>query len=437
MKKTKNNKPSLQYTPMLSEFPEFPKIVINSSKQFGTPHYLYSEEEIVKNCKKVLSMPNAFGIKVRYAMKANSNKTILKIISSQGLHIDASSLNEVRRANLAGIPCEKIMLTTQEVYSGNDMEDLKKMMLGGLKYNVCSLHQLSLIANFVSSNSLKLSIRIHPGVGSGESITRDTGSPYSCFGIHLNDLEEALNIAHSKKIIFNQVHSHIGSGGSPVKWEENIDRMLKIIGTYFPNVTRVSFGGGLKVARMSNEVFADIVSLGEYAKKKLEEFYAKTRIMLQMEIEPGTFIVANAGYLVTKVIDKKQTDKCNFIITDGGMEVNTRPLLYGSQHPFFIISSRGKILNENKKEFAVVGRCCESGDSQTLNDKGEIVPRLIAEPEIGDFLVIGGCGAYCSSMSLFNYNSHTQAPEVLVDNKGEFKLIRRKQTLSQLIENEL
>lgn len=413
------------------------ELIANAAREFGTPLYLYDEFLILESCKNVLGMPNAFGLTVRYAMKANPNKTIMKIIADQGLHIDASSLNEVRRVSMAGISLNKIMLTTQEVPSNKDMEDLQDMIKKGLRYNICSLRQLELIADFISKNKVNLSIRIHPGVGSGESSTRDTGSPYSCFGVHLKDIEEVLDLAKSKGIIFEQVHSHIGSGGNPMKWQENIDRMLGFIEKYFPQAKSVSFGGGLKVARMPDEVSADIQALGRYARQKLEEFYKKTGRKLHMEVEPGTYIVANAGYLITKVIDKKQTDKCSFIVTNGGMEVNTRPLLYGSQHPFYIISKSGKLIVENKKELAIVGRCCESGDSQTLNDRGEIIPRLIPDPEVGDLVIIGGCGAYCSSMSPFNYNSYTQAPEVLLDTQGNLKLIKKAQTLNQMVTNEL
>lgn len=116
--------------------------------------------------------------------------------------------------------------------------------------------------------------------------------------------------------------------------------------------------------------------------------------------------------------------------------------MYGSKHPFYIVSAEGKLLSsefalkEEYQEFAVVGRCCESGDSQSLDEvTQQIVPRKMAEPKIGDLLLVGGAGAYCSSMSPFNYNSHVQAPEYLFDLKGQVKLIRKIQTLEQIIQN--
>jgi len=418
--------------------------IVDVSREFGTPTYLYDESIILKNCDEVLSMPNAFGLNVRYAMKANSNKAFLQLITNKGLDIDASSMNEVRRARNAGILFDKMLLTTQEIPMGEDRKDLEFGMLKGLKYNVCSLRQLELISDHAKKYNIPLSMRIHPGDGgSGESSTRNTANKYSCFGVHLEDLEQALFFAYDKGLTFERVHVHIGSGGDPEKWKENVDRELNFVEDYFPDARFINFGGGFRVRRMPDETPADIQVLGVYAKEKIEKFYPRVGRKLIMEIEPGTKIIANSGYLITEVIDKKRTGDggFKFLILDGGMEVNTRPLFYGSEHPFYVVSKDGELLssefnltNEDKK--VVVGRCCESGDSQSLDEAGHIVPRQMADSAIGDYVVVGGVGAYCSSMSPFNYNSHTQAPEVLLKNNGEIKLIRKSQTLEQVTLNE-
>ena len=418
--------------------------VSTAAKQYGTPAYLYDEQVIIDKCRNVLSMPNAYGLGVRYAMKANSNKSILKIISSQGLKIDASSMNEARRAHIAGIPYKDIMLTTQEAPQGGEMQALKEMIIDGLKYNICSLQQLRNIGDFASENRINLAMRYHPGIGAGESATRNTGDKYSCFGVHLSDIKEALEYAKGKGLIFDLVHVHIGSGGDPAVWQSNIDLELSIIEQYFPDAETVNFGGGLRIARMPDETPADLEKLGKYAKEKIEEFYQKTKRRLKMETEPGTFVMALAGFVVTQVIDKKTTgaDGLNFLVLDGGMEVNTRPLMYGSRHPFYVVSKSGGLLSSEfdekpgSYEAVPVGRCCESGDSQSLDSDGLSVPRRMAEPDIGDFVVIGGAGAYCSAMSPFNYNSHVQAPEILYACDGSLKVIRSVQTLEQIIANE-
>lgn len=422
--------------------------IIKVREEYGSPVYLYDEKLIIEKCRAVMGMAEAFGLQVRFAMKANSNRTILNIINKQGLFIDASSLNEVKRASLAGIEFDHIILTTQEVPEGEERSSLEEMMKKGLKYNVCSLNQLKLIGDFAKENNIELSIRIHPGVGSGESASRNTGDDYSCFGIHLSDVGQALEYAKEKEILFTQVHVHIGSGADPEMWRQNIDTELDIVEKYFPDAKTVSFGGGLKEARMPGEKSADINLLGGYAKKRIEEFYKRTGRKLKMEIEPGTFIMANSGYVITKVLDKKRTGDTglNFIIADGGMEVNARPIMYGSRHPFYIVSQKGELissefdeasLEKSEYEAAIVGRCCESGDSQCLDEDDRCMQIKIGEPEIGDTVVIGGTGAYCSAMTPFNYNSHTQIPEILYTKEGELNLIRRRQTLEQMLQNEI
>ena len=422
--------------------------IVDAVKEFGTPAYLYDETTIVQKCKNILSMPNAFGLEPRYAMKANSNMAVLQLITGQGINIDASSFNEVRRAKNAGVALNRIMYTSQEVLIGEERAEFEKMMLEGLKYNVCSRLQFEMVADFLVANNIQISMRVHPGVGSGESAARNTGDKYSCFGIHLSDLDEVLKYADERGIIINAVHVHIGSGGDPEAWRNNIDLELSFVEKYFKNAETVSFGGGFKVARMPGETEADIQDLGLYAKKRIEELAERTGRKLKMEIEPGTYYVANCGYLVTRVMDKKKTgaDGFEFILTDGGMEVNTRPLLYGSAHPFYIVGSNGDILSDEfdldgldpeLDQRIIVGRCCESGDSQSLDENGCIVPRTMANPDVDDFVVVGGCGAYCSSMTPFNYNSQVQAPEVLVRTDGAIKLIRKRQEPIDVYKNEL
>ena len=418
------------------------------AQTFGTPVYAYDERLIEEKCRAVLSMPNAFGHTSRYAMKANSNRMLLRIIHAQGMHIDASSLNEVRRAVLAGIPYEHILLTTQEVPLGEDRTDLQAMLLKGLQYTVASLRQLTLVAPFAAQHGISLSMRIHPGVGSGESATRNTGDHYSCFGVHLTNLQEALDIATKHGVRFTRVHTHIGSGGDPEVWRSNIDLELGILERHFPDAHIINFGGGLKEARMPGESKADIALLGEYAKQLIEAFYAKTGRKLHMETEPGTYIMANAGYIITEVLDKKSTGEggFHFLVADGGMNLNARPAMYGSRHPIYLVSSRdGSLISSEYDpqtlasgyDAVVAGPCCESGDAQTLDAEGLSEARVMAEPNIGDFLVIGGAGAYCAAMTPFNYNTHLQAAEILFTREGNLKLIRKQQTLEQIVQNEV
>jgi diaminopimelate decarboxylase len=422
-----------------------PYVAVAIRNQFGSPVYVYDESTIVSRCQKVMAMPNAFGLDVRYAMKANSNRAILQLIAGQGLGIDASSLNEARRAMLAGIAPNRIMLTTQEVPIGQDRRDLEGFMAEGLIYNVCSLRQLSLLAQG-NADASRISVRVNPGVGAGETSTRNTGDHYSSFGIHQNELPRVLEEVRAHRMVIEQVHTHIGSGGDPELWRGNIDRVLEMIERLFPEATVMNLGGGFREARMPDEVAANIQELGAYAERRCREFAERTGRRLKVAVEPGTYIVANAGHVVATVLDKKWSgpEGFEFLILDAGMETNTRPLLYGSRHPFTVISAEGQLLSSEfdpavstQAGRVVAGRCCESGDCQTLDEAHEVAPRCMADPAIGDIVVIGGTGAYCASMSLGGYNSHGQAPEVLLRTDGSLLCIRRRQTLEQLTVNEL
>ncbi len=411
-----------------------------------TPFYVYDEGFIRARCREMKAMPNAYGLIVRYALKANSSRALIRIIDSEGLGFDASSLNEAKRAVLAGVHPDRILLTTQEVPAGEERDNLENLLEKGLRYNACSLTQLAAVAPFAARNKISIGIRVHPGVGSGESVTRNTGDKYSCFGIHLSDMEEALAIARGARAVIDRVHVHIGSGGEPEAWRENIERELSFIERYFPDATTVNFGGGFRVARMPDEKAADIQDLGDTARRAIERFQDRTGRKLKMEVEPGNYIMANAGSLISSVMDLKRTgdDGFTFVIVNGGMEVITRPLLYGSRHPFTVLAPDGTVRSNefsldaaDTEALVIVGRCCESGDSLTLDAGHHIVPRKMARPEPGDWLIVGGAGAYCASMSPFNYNSHCQIAEFLLAENNEVRIIRQRQTLEQITQNEL
>jgi diaminopimelate decarboxylase len=427
--------------------PVTPARLVEAAALVGTPYYLYDEVAILAESARVLAMPHAFGLHVSYAMKANPSRALLQLVTRAGLGIDASSLNEARRAHLAGVPLDHILLTTQEVPQGEERAELERLMAAGLRYNACSLLQLERIADFAAARRMPITLRVNPGVGSGESATRNTGDKYSSFGIHPEDHARAAAFARERGVRIAGVHVHIGSGGDPESWRANIDRMLDITERHFPDATFIDLGGGFKVARMPDERAADVAALGAYARDRFREFAARTGRQLQMAVEPGTFLVANSGYLVTRVVDRKSSgpDGFDFVLCDGGMESSTRPLLYGSRHPFFVVSASGAL---RSSEFAgaspgealaprvVVGRCCESGDSQTLDEHGHIAPRPMADPAVGDLLVVGGAGAYVAAMTLIGYNSHPQAPEVLLRSNGRLQVIRQRQTLAELVANE-
>jgi len=410
---------------------------------YNTPFFVYSQTLLEQQADKALSFPNAYGLTVRYAMKANSNRNILKIFLNKGIHFDASSGYEAWRAIYSGIPPNKILLTSQQpectekdgmYVCSLTLEDLIKR---GVNFNACSLNQLERYGNLFPNS--EVSLRINPGIGSGHSNKTNTGGPSSSFGIWHEQIYEALKLAKKYSLQIIRLHTHIGSGHDPKVWEK-VALMSLNSGKKFLDAGHdlriLNLGGGYKVARVNHEKSTDLQECGEAVKQSFINFAAETGRELHLEIEPGTFLVANQGCLITKIIDVKSTPKYNFIIVDSGMTENTRPSLYGAQHPITIIpqdKTKRKI-----KKYIVSGHECESGSIWTTakNDPKSLEPRELLEAKIGDLLVVGGTGAYCSSMSTKNYNSFPEAAEILISKKRKPKMIRIRQTLEQMMENE-
>ena len=401
----------------------------------GTPLYVYDEETLMQQATAALSFPNAFGLTVRYAMKASPNAVILQIFNRMGIQIDASSLHEVRRAIRAGVPPSQIALSTQELPA--DFSDIQsKGFVGlGVQVNACSLNQLVKIGQ--SAPGSEIGIRFNPGLGSGANNRTNVGGPASSFGVWHGNLDKAKKIVKEYNLKVVRIHTHIGSGSDPEVWKKVALMSLGMV-KEFPDAHTLDLGGGFKVARMPEETATNLKEIGTPVKAAFEKFAQETGRKIKLEIEPGTFLVANAGALLATVQDMTDTGEggYEFLKLDTGMTEILRPSLYGSQHPI-------TTLPQNKEapegEFVVVGHCCESGDILTpAPDHPEVLAtRKLQRPEIGDLCVIDGVGAYCSAMPAKNYNSFPEAPEALLSSFGGLHIIRKRQTLGQLLENEI
>ncbi len=401
------------------------------SKEYGTPLYVYEETKLKKAAAKALAFPNAFGLTVRYAMKALPNRIVLGIFHDLGLHMDASSGFEAERAMLAGIPADHIQLTAQEL-PGN----LEKLVQAGVLFNACSLFQLETYGRlFPGSN---LSVRINPGLGSGHSNRTNVGGTASSFGIWIDYLDKVKQIAAEHGLIIDRFHTHIGSGTDPEVWEKVARMSLDAAGS-LDSVTRLNLGGGFKVGRMPSEVSTQLDECGLAVMEQFKAFHAKTGRKIHLEIEPGTYLVALAGHVITRVHDRVNTGPKGycFLKTDTGMTENLRPSMYGALHPLRHVALQ--VAKETSREnVLIVGHCCESGDILTpkAGDPEGLSPVELSKAVIGDYLVIGGVGAYCSGMSAKNYNSFPEAPEVLLKEDGRLMCIRHRQSLEQMLENE-
>lgn len=395
----------------------------------GTPVYLYDEASLRAAAERALGFPAPYGLTVRFAMKACPNAAILRLFESMGLGFDASSLFEVERALRAGVGTSHISLSTQELpaHFGGLLEQ-------GVELNACSLNQLEAYGKRFPGT--RVGVRFNPGLGSGGNNRTNVGGLGSSFGIWHEFLPQVVEIAAKHRLEIFRVHSHIGSGSDPAVWERVSDLTLDLA-RQLETVTHVNLGGGYKVARVAGEKSTDLGVVGPPIRARLEAFAAETGRQLHLEIEPGTLLVANAGAILSTVQDIVSTGAEGYLFykLDTGMTEILRPSLYGAQHDFEILAPT---VREETRPTLVVGHCCESGDILTPapGDPEGLAPRSLPIAEVGDFCLIGGAGAYCSAMPAKNYNSFPEAPELLRSRDGEWRIIRQRQDLVQMLANE-
>jgi len=401
---------------------------------FGTPLYVYDQRSLLAQAQQALAFPAPFGLTVRYAMKACPSAAVVRALVGAGLHIDASSGHEAWRALRAGVTPTSIQLTTQELPA-----DLEALLATGVLFNASSLRQLEAYGRIRPGTSA--SFRVNPGLGSGHSNRTNVGGPAASFGVWHEHLDQARGIAARFGLTITGLHSHIGSGTDPEVWHR-CARLTLTIASLLPDVVRVSLGGGFKVGRMPGELSTDLQRIGTPIAAELERFARDHGRRLHLEIEPGTFVAANAGALVCTVTDIVDTGPAGyrFIKTDSGMTEILRPSLYGAQHPLRLVrAAASPPASQELATYVVVGHCCESGDVLTPapGNPEALGPRSLPVAHVGDLLVIGGSGAYCAAMPAKNYNSFPEAAEAMLDQAGTPHLIRRRQTLEQMLANEI
>lgn len=398
--------------------------------EFGTPVYVYDQTSLEAAVRQVLDFPNAYGLTARYAMKASPNAAILKLFKNRGLWIDASSGYEVRRALAAGFEPRQISLSSQEL--PDDFAELYEM---GIEINACSLNQLERFAQAFPGREIGL--RFNPGAGSGGNNRTNVGGTSSSFGIWHEWADQVKTIVESADLKAVRIHTHIGSGSDPAVWQKTSRMSLDLV-REFESVTTLNLGGGYKVARVSSEKGTDLQECGAPVRELFEQFAAETGRRIHLEIEPGTYLVAKAGAVLSKVQDIVSTGEggYEFLKLDSGMTENLRPSMYGAQHSISLLQAEP---STEAHDYVVVGHCCESGDILTPapGDPELLATRRLPSAHIGDFCVVDGAGAYCAGMTAKHYNSFPEAPEVLIDLDGKPHLIRKRQNPEDLWANEV
>jgi len=403
--------------------------LIELADTYKTPLYVFEEAVIRARCRELRSAVSYPRTVIRYACKALTLQAILKIVRSEGLWIDASSVNEVRRAICAGFAPAEVFYTGE----GATFEVYKELVDRGVFINCTSLDQLRLLGTVPGRSCC--SIRVNPGEGDGESNKTNTGGPSSKHGIYFDQVNEALALAEAVGMKIIGVHTHIGSGGHDIApWLRIKDRTLEIARA-FPDLQFVNLGGGLPV--VYNEATEHPMPIGEWGRvlsDSMKDFSKIAGREIALQIEPGRFVVAQSGTLLAEVQSVKSTPLYRFVIVDTGLNHNIRPAMYGSFHPIRFVP-RGRPVSNVTRTYVVAGYLCESGDVFTVDSDGVLAPREFAEVVVGDLMVMGCVGAYSHAMKS-DYNSMNMPASVLVAADGRSSVIERRGTLHDIMMRE-
>jgi len=392
------------------------KKLLECSKEYNTPLYVYDGDLIKKRYHDLKRYIPWKKLKIYYAMKANYNVAILRLLKEEGAYIDAVSPGDIEMALAARFAPERIMFTANRI-TDEEMDYVKHT---GVLFNIGSLSRLEKFGEKYPGS--EICIRFNPMVIAGENEKVRTGGESSKFGIFLKDKTKVLEISNRYKLKIVGVHEHTGSGiPETVQMMQGMKNILNILNKVeFPDLKFVDFGGGFKVPYLPDETMTDYSKFGKEVIEIFSEFCKRYGKELEMYFEPGKFLVAESGHLIVKITDIKHNPHKLFAGTDSGFPQLIRPMFYQAYHHIENLSNpKGKLI-----KYDVIGNICESGDCFATD-------RELPEIREGDILDIQNAGAYCYSMGGV-YNLRPMPAEVLIVN-GKEKLIRKRLTHKELV----
>lgn len=395
--------------------------IIDLTQKYPTPFFVYDEQTIID---RITELKNQIGqyenSEFLYAVKANHNPHIVKIMVQNGFGVDAVSLNEAKVGLLVGCPLEKIMYTENNI-SDSEMDEAYNL---GILINFNSLERLETFGQKYPNS--KVCIRFNPNVGAASHATNITGGPKSKFGISYKDVTKIKEICTKYNLTIVGIHQHIGSGWLTIEEPLLALDVILDIAKQIPNLEFVDFGGGFGVPYKPDQNRLDMITLGNEFKKRMEafnqEYYKNNHEKIKLRFEPGRYPIAEAGKLICHVTSIKTTDENRtFIGTNTGMNHLIRPALYGSYHPIQNLSNP----NKEVQTYDIVGNICESADFFAKD-------RELNTTKTGDILSIDIAGAYGTAMSSI-FHLRSIPAEILIQPNGDDKLIKPAQTFEELV----
>ena len=397
--------------------------------EFGCPVWVY-DAQIIRD--KIAAL-HQFDV-VRFAQKACSNIHILRLMREQGVKVDSVSLGEIERALAAGYDPQSdqdSIVFTADLIDSATLARVHELQIPVNAGSVDMLEQLGQV-----SPGHRVWLRVNPGFGHGHSQKTNTGGENSKHGIWYSDLPAALEVLQRYNLKLVGIHMHIGSGVDYGHLEQVCGAMVRQVMEFGQDLEAISAGGGLSVPYREGEEAIDTDHYFGLWNGARDKIAAHLGHPVKLEIEPGRFLVAESGVLVAQVRSVKAMGSRHFVLIDAGFNDLMRPSMYGSYHHITALATDGRDLTQAPVvETVVAGPLCESGDVFTQQEGGKVETRALPQVVPGDYLVLHDTGAYGASMSS-NYNSRPLLPEVLFD-KGEARLIRRRQTIQELLALEL
>jgi diaminopimelate decarboxylase len=392
------------------------------AEKCGTPTYVYSSASILEACRRFTSAFRGIPHSICYAVKANSNLSILKLLARAGSNFDIVSGGELHRLRHIGVSGRRI------VFSGvgkSKVEIREALQAGILLFNVESESELDVLAAEATRLKRRASaaLRVNPDVIAGAHAHISTGHHRHKFGIDWDDARRLyLDRSREKWISWKGISAHIGSqilGVAPFRRAVvRVSSFVRELAKAGVKLSYLDLGGGVGI-RYTRESPPDV---DVYARAILPHIRT---LGCRLLLEPGRAIVGPAGVLLTRVqYIKRNRDKI-FVVVDAAMNDFIRPALYQAIHPITpVILSSGRAIVANAD---IVGPVCETGDCFLHDWPLEL-------PKTGELLALWGAGAYGFAQSS-NYNSRPRAAEVLV-NKKKFKIVRSRESRSDLIRGE-
>lgn len=390
-------------------------------RRFGTPLYVYSQAVIEA---RIAQLKSRFSV-IRYAQKANPHLAVLSLMRRHGIVVDAVSAGEIRRALRAGYD------PTEVVYTADlfDQPTLGLVRAYPIPVNCGSPDMIRQYAEARPGGALIL--RVNPGFGHGHSNKTNTGGPSSKHGIWHEDLDACLRTADELGLVVRGLHLHIGSGTSFEHLAKVADAMERLADGR--DLELISAGGGLPVPYRPGEEEIDLDRYRDIWEEHRRRIERRIGHPVQLEIEPGRYLVADAGWLVARIWAVKRTPAFTFYVVDTGFHHLVRPAMYGAYHPMSLCPADGREL-DGTRPVVVAGPLCESGDVFTQDEGGIVTSQELPKARVGDYLVIHKAGAYGRAMAS-NYNSQPYPAEVWIDG-GRAEIVTPRQKLDDVIGHE-